>query len=430
MIRILLPDEPDYEAEVARLVDRGRAVPPAVMESARAIVAEVQARGDDAVREFCQRFDGTTPTQLELGRDEIEAAAATVAPPVRAALERAAARIRAFHERQRLSGYEFTDADGVRLALRVAPLRRVGLYVPGGTARYPSSVLMTAVPAKVAGVPEVVMTTPGPAPETLLAALLAGVDRVFTLGGAQAIAALAYGTQTVPRVDKIVGPGNAWVAAAKRLVYGAVDIDAIAGPSEVLIVADEAADPAWCAADLLAQAEHDPLAVPVLVTPSRPLAAAVARALEEQLADLPRRAIAAAALTGQGRIVVVADVAAAVRFANDFAPEHLELQVRGARAALPAITTAGAVFVGAYTPEPLGDYLAGPNHVLPTAGTARWASALGVYDFVRQSTVLEYDRAALERHAADTQTLAAVEGLDAHGRAVALRLGPGGRRGP
>jgi histidinol dehydrogenase len=428
MLRILLPDEPDYQAEVARLIDRGRALSSAVTEVVRTIVAAVQERGDDAVLEFCRRFDGTAPDRFELGRDEIEAGAATVAPAVRAALERATARIRAFHERQRVAGYEFTDADGVRLGLRVAPLQRVGLYVPGGTARYPSSVLMTAVPAKVAGVPEVVMTTPGPAPETLLAALLAGVDRVFTLGGAQAIAALAYGTRTVPRVDKIVGPGNAWVAAAKRLVYGAVDIDAIAGPSEVLIVADESADPAWCAADLLAQAEHDPLAVPVLVTPAVPLARAVAQAVEAQLADLPRRAIAAAALTAQGRIVVVADVAAALRFVNDFAPEHVELQVRGARAALPAITAAGAIFVGPFTPEPLGDYLAGPNHVLPTAGTARWASALGVHDFVRHTTVLEYDRAALERHAADTQCLAAVEGLDGHARAVALRLGPGGRR--
>ncbi|MBI5482028.1 MAG: histidinol dehydrogenase [Deltaproteobacteria bacterium] len=428
MLRILLPDEADYHAEVARLLDRGRAVPPAVEETVRAIVADVQRRGDEAVREYCARFDGGAPERFELRRDEIEAAAAAATPEVRAALERAAARIRAFHERQRVAGYDFTDADGVHLGLRVAPLGRVGLYVPGGTARYPSSVLMTAVPAKVAGVPEVVMTTPGPSPETLAAALIAGVDRVFTLGGAQAIAALAYGTRSVPRVDKIVGPGNAWVTAAKRLVYGAVDIDAIAGPSEVLIVADETAEPAWCAADLLAQAEHDPDAVPVLVTTSAALAAAVARAVETQLADLPRRAIAAAALAGQGRIVVVADVAAAVRFANEFAAEHLELQVRAARAALPAITAAGAVFVGPFTTEALGDYFAGPNHVLPTAGTARWASALGVHDFVRQTTVLEYDRDALQRHAADVQRLAQVEGLDAHGRAVAVRLGPGDHR--
>jgi len=428
MIRVLAPADADYAAEVARLLRRGAGLPPAVETAAREIVAAVRERGDAAVRAYCERFDGRAPEPFELGPEAVAAGAAAVAPAVRAALERAAGRIRAFHERQRETGYDYTDADGVRLGLRVTPLARVGLYVPGGTARYPSSVLMTAVPAKVAGVREVVMTTPGPSPETLAAAQVAGVDRVFALGGAQAIAALAYGTASVPRVDKIVGPGNAWVAAAKRLCYGAVDIDAIAGPSEILIVADETADPAWCAADLLSQAEHDPLAVPVLVTPAPALAAAVAREVAAQLARLPRREIAAQALAAQGRIVLVADRAAALRFAEEFAPEHLELQLAAAETALAQVTTAGAVFVGRHTPEALGDYLAGPNHVLPTAGTARWASVLGVHDFVRRSTILEYSAAALRRHAADAQTLAAVEGLDAHARAVAIRLAGEGDR--
>ncbi|HEY3353968.1 MAG TPA: histidinol dehydrogenase [Polyangia bacterium] len=425
MLQILDPARADDAREMERLVHRAAALPPAVEQAARAIVEDVRARGDDAVREHTARLEGRALAAFELTPAEVAAAAARVAPPVRAALEHAAARIRAFHERQRPVAVDYTDADGVRLGLRPVPLARVGLYVPGGTARYPSSVLMTAVPAKVAGVGAIVMTTPGPSPETLCAALVAGVDRVFVLGGAQAVAALAYGTASVPRVDLIVGPGNAYVAAAKRLVFGAVAIDSIAGPSEVLIVADEGAAPDLVAADLLAQAEHDALAVPVLVTPSRALAAAVSQAVAAQVARLPRRATAEAALAANGRAVVTADLAAALAYAARFAPEHLELMVAEPRAALAQVPTAGAVFLGAMTPEAAGDYLAGPNHVLPTGGTARFASALGVYDFVRFQTVLEYTAAALARHAPDIERLADVEGLAAHARAVARRLGRG-----
>jgi histidinol dehydrogenase len=311
----------------------------------------------------------------------------------------------------------------VRLGLRVAPLARVGLYVPGGTARYPSSVLMTAIPASVAGVGEVVMVTPGPSPETLLAARLAGVHRVFELGGAQAVAALAYGTATVPRVDKIVGPGNQWVAVAKRQVYGEVDIDSVAGPSEVLVVADDTAEPAFVAADLLAQAEHDTEARAILVTTSAALAAAVEEELARQLATLPRAAIARAALARYGTAVIVESIAAAVEVANRYAPEHLELQCRDARAVAARLTTSGAIFVGKWASEATGDYLAGANHVLPTGGAARYASPLGVYDFRKRTSIVEYDQAAAAAHAADIAALAEVEGLDAHGRSATLRAG-------
>jgi histidinol dehydrogenase len=311
----------------------------------------------------------------------------------------------------------------VRLGLRITPLARVGLYVPGGTARYPSSVLMTAIPAKVAGVGEVVMVTPGPSAETLLAARLAGVDRVFELGGAQAVGALAYGTATVPRVDKIVGPGNQWVAVAKRQVYGEVDIDSVAGPSEVLIIADADAPPAWIAADLLAQAEHDVEARAVLVTTSAALAAAVDVELERQLATLPRAAIARAAISAHGAAVIVASIDDALAFADRYAPEHLELQLPlpAARAAAARLRNAGAIFVGKWASEAAGDYLAGANHVLPTGGAARYASPLGVYDYVKRTSIIEYDEHAAHAHAADIAALAACEGLDAHGRSALIR---------
>ncbi len=311
---------------------------------------------------------------------------------------------------------------GARLELRTQPLARVGIYVPGGTARYPSSVLMTAIPAGVAGVAEVVMVTPGPSAETLCAARVAGVDRVFEIGGAQAVAALAYGTATVPRVDKIVGPGNQWVAVAKRMVFGEVDIDSVAGPSEVLIVADDGADPRWIAADLLAQAEHDTEARPILVTTSAALADAVADAVEAQLASLPRVAIARPSIDRYGAVVIVDSLDDALALAERYAPEHLELQLRDARAVAARVRRAGAIFVGAYTPEAAGDYTAGPNHVLPTGGAARYASPLGVYDYIKHTTVLELDRAALAAQAADIRALAEVEGLDAHGRSVAIRF--------
>jgi histidinol dehydrogenase len=424
MLRQLRTSSPDASADLAALLDRSTRMAEGVDDAVAAILADVRARRDAAVAEYTRRFDKREPASgsYELPRARWDAAAAQVAPALRDALGFAAARIRAFHDRQREPDLDLT-LDGVRLELRVTPLARVGLYVPGGTALYPSSVLMTAIPAKVAGVPEIVMVTPGASNEALLAARLAGVDRVFELGGAQAIAALAYGTETVPRVDKIVGPGNAWVASAKRQVYGEVDIDSIAGPSEVLIIADGDADPAWVAADLIAQAEHDTEARAVLVTPSPALAAAVDAELVRQLASLPRRAIAERALTGHGAAVIVESIAAAVELANRFAPEHLELQCADARRVAAACTTAGAIFVGRYSSEAAGDYLAGGNHVLPTGGAARYASPLGVHDFRKRTSLIEYDAAAAAAHADAIAALAACEGLDGHGRSALLRRG-------
>ncbi|MCC6994437.1 MAG: histidinol dehydrogenase [Deltaproteobacteria bacterium] len=424
MLKVVAPADPDYVSTCARLCDRGADLPREIEDRARAIVDDVRARGDAALLEWTARLEQRTLTAatLEVPAAEWQRAADGVAPAVQRALERAAERIRHFHVRQREQAWSF-EAGGATLGLRVDPLARVGLYAPGGTARYPSSVLMTAVPAAVAGVGEVVLVTPGPSPEVLAAARIAGVDRVFQIGGAQAIGALAYGTATVPRCDKIVGPGNAYVAAAKRLVFGTCDIDSVAGPSEILVIADAAADPRHVAADLLSQAEHDTAAWPVLVTPSRALADAVAAECVRQVATLPRREIAEAALRGQGVAVVVADLAEAVRFANRFAPEHTELVVADARSWVEALRTSGAIFVGSHTPEAVGDYVAGPNHVLPTAGTARWASPLGVWDFIKRTTVIEYSAAALAEQAEDIVALATVEGLDAHGRSVTIRAG-------
>jgi len=423
LLRQLLAGTPEANA----LLDRTTRMAGDVDVQVAQILADVRARRDAAVADYTRRFDQREPANggsYELSRERWDALAAEVDPRVREALELAAQRIRAFHALQLDPDVDVT-LDGVRLELRVTPLARVGLYVPGGTARYPSSVLMTAIPAKVAGVPEIVMVTPGASREALLAAKLAGVDRVFELGGAQAVGALAYGTETVPRVDKIVGPGNAWVASAKRQVYGEVDIDSIAGPSEVLILADAAANPAWIAADLIAQAEHDTEARAVLVTTSGVLPAQVDTELVRQLADLPRRAIAEHALRTHGAAVIVTSLAEAIDFANRFAPEHLELQLAGAREVAARCTTSGAIFVGAYSSEAAGDYLAGANHVLPTGGAARYASPLGVHDFRKRTSIVEYDATAAAAHAEAIAALAACEGLDGHGRSALRR----GRRG-
>ena len=415
MLRHVRADSPEATA----MLDRTTRFEDGVDDAVAEILAAVRTRGDEAVAEYTRRFDKREPP-YEVDRARWDALAAKVASPVRAALELAAKRIRAFHERQIEPDLDL-ELDGVRLELRVTPLARAGLYVPGGTALYPSSVLMTAIPAKVAGVREVVMVTPGASAEAMLAATLAGVDRVFELGGAQAIGALAYGTASVPRVDKIVGPGNAWVASAKRQVYGEVDIDSIAGPSEVLIIADASAKPAWLAADLLAQAEHDRSARAVLVTTSTELATAVDAELVRQLADLPRRAIAEHAITHHGAAVIVASIDAAIAFANAWAPEHLELQLADAREVASRCTTAGAIFIGAWSSEAAGDYLAGGNHVLPTGGAARYASPLGVHDFRKRTSLIEYSEAAAKAHADAIGTLAAIEGLDAHGRSALIR---------
>ncbi len=417
---------PDFEAAVAALCDRTASSSPEVDAKVRDIIADVRARGDAAVRELTEKFDGRSPGPsgtYEIPRSRWDKAAEGLSPDVWRALERASERIRTFHTKQVESGYTLEEP-GVYLELRVAPLERAGIYVPGGTAAYPSSVLMNAIPARVAGVQDIVMVTPGATDATLAAARLAGVHRVFEIGGAQAVAALAYGTESVPRVDKIVGPGNQWVAAAKRLVFGDVDIDAVAGPSEVLIVADDGGEPRWIAADLLAQAEHDVEARPILITTSAEIAAQVEVGLARQLADLPRADIARRSLESYGTCVVVDSIELAVELANRYAAEHVELQVHDAVNVADRITTAGAIFVGAFSAEAAGDYIAGPNHVLPTSGAARFGSPLGVYDFRKRTSIIRYAYQGLVNQVADITRLAKIEGLDAHGRSAAMRLAP------
>lgn len=414
--------------EVEALAAHASTDDPALREAVAAIVGEVAARGDAALVEFTRRFDGSQPrtlADLRVGRDALEAAAREVDGELLASLRRAADNIRAFHERQVERGFVDLDADGTLLGQRVLPLRRAGIYVPGGRAAYPSSVLMNAIPAAVAGVDEIVMVSPAPGgemlPVVLAAAFVAGVTEVIQVGGAQAIAALAYGTESIRRVDKIVGPGNKWVAEAKRQVFGRVDIDMVAGPSEILVIADGAADPLHVAADLIGQAEHDPDAIAWVVTPSEALAAAVPAALERLLDANPRRDVARAALSANGAIVVVPDLDAAAAVAEMRAPEHLELLVAEPLALAARIRNAGAIFLGAHSPEPVGDYFAGPNHVLPTGGSARFASPLGVYDFVKRTSLIGYSAARLRAHAADVIRLAESEGLHGHAEAVRVR---------
>lgn len=420
MLRTIIEGEPGFEFQLKALADRPAAMPESIELAVRTIVVNVREHGDVALRELTQRFEARTLSAIELSRTDWEVQAASVSAPVRAALAEAAARIRRYHERERYQSYQ-TDEAGVRLTCRYSPLARVGIYVPGGTALYPSTVLMTAVPAKVAGVREVFMTTPGPSPETLAAALEAGVDRVFLVGGAQAIAALAYGTESIPRVDKIVGPGNAYVAAAKRLVFGDVGIEMIAGPTEVVIAADATANPAWVAADLIAQAEHDALAVPILVAVGKQVAERVAQEVDRQLADLPRQAIAAKAIAAQGVAIVVGDAATAIAIVNRLAPEHAGIALDDARQWADKVTAAGAVFVGHQACEALGDYFAGPSHVLPTGGSARFSSPLGVGDFLKRTSFIEYDAGAVRRQSEAVACLAEVEGLSGHARSVLLR---------
>lgn len=389
--------------------------------AAREIIEAVRRGGDAAVAALTLRFEQRV---IEPGRFEIDAAARAAActrvePSVREALAFAAERIAAFHRTQLPT--EGRTEDG-SLRSRPTPLRRVAVYAPGGTAAYPSSVLMTAVVAKVAGVDEVCLFTPRPADVVVLAAEIAGVDRIYAVGGAQAIAAAAFGTESIARFDKIVGPGNAYVTAAKRQVFGACDVDGVAGPSEILVVADDSASPRLVAADLISQAEHDELACAVLVTDSPALAAAVDAALREQLATLPRAAMAARALQDHGAAVLVAGRAQMVEAANDYAPEHLELLVRDPDALVGALRTCGAIFVGPHTPEAAGDYTAGPSHVLPTAGAARFGSPLGVWDFIKYTSVLRLGAADLRAQAGAIVTLARAEGLEGHARAVELRV--------
>jgi len=417
-----------FSRRLAFLEARGERTSTAVERQVRTIVDAVRRRGDSALFAYTRRFDGIalTARTVEVPRAAMASAERALSRQIRRDLRLAARRIAAFHRRQRQASWRFCDATGTILGQEVRPLDRAGVYIPGGTAVYPSSVLMNVIPAKVAGVGEVIGVTPagmdGVHPAVLAAAHIAGVDRLFRVGGAQAVAALAYGTRSVPRVDKICGPGNIYVATAKRLVFGAVDIDMVAGPSEVLIIADASARPDLIAADLLSQAEHDPLAAAILVTPSAPLIARVQAALASQLTELPRREIARRSLARHGTAFVTADLGEAVAIANRIAPEHLELAVRQPERLLGAIRHAGAIFLGEQAPESLGDYLAGPNHVLPTGGSARFASPLGVYDFIKRSSVIGASLRALVKLGPSVMRLAELEGLHAHARTVERRL--------
>jgi len=424
---ILDTRDPGFETAFAALLGAKRESAADVDAAVAEIIEQVASRGDAALIDYTKRFDRIelTPATLRLSREEITAGAEAARADTVAALHLAAERIESFHRHQLPAPIDYVDAPGVRLGLRWRPIAAAGLYVPGGTAAYPSSVLMNAIPAKVAGVERLVMTVPAPDgplnPLVLAAARLVGIDEIYRIGGAQAVAALAYGTATVPPVDKIVGPGNAYVAAAKRRVFGRVGIDMIAGPSEILVVADRKNDPAWISADLLSQAEHDAAAQAILITDSLEFAAAVEAAAARHLDRLPRADIARASWKANGAIVIVADWREAVPLIDRIAPEHLELAIENPDALAAKVHHAGAIFLGRFTPEAIGDYVAGPNHVLPTARSARFASGLGVLDFMKRTTIVGCDADSLEALAPAAIRLAEAEGLDAHALSLALR---------
>ena len=420
---------PGFEAELDKLLAFESAQDEGVERATTDILAAVRARGDAALIEYTARFDRWTPASpaaLVVPLDEARAALKALPPVEREALEFAAGRIRVFHERQQQESWRIDAGDGTVLGQQVTPLDRVGLYVPGGKAAYPSSVLMSAVAAKVAGVRELIMATPTPGGEVnaavLAAAALAGVDRIVRVGGAQAVAALAFGTATVPAVDKIVGPGNAYVAAAKRRVFGRVGIDMVAGPSEVLVIADASANADWVAMDLFSQAEHDEIAQAILITPDAQLLERVAASMQRQMQAMPRRAIIEASLAARGALIHVRDLDEACDLANRIAPEHLELAVADPERLLAKIRHAGAIFLGHYASESLGDYCAGPNHVLPTSRTARFSSPLGVYDFQKRSSVIGVSPEAARTLGKAAATLARAEGLEAHARSAEWRM--------
>ena len=423
MIRIIECDNPQ---EAPRLLGRQDEVLQQVDDTVAAILADVKARGDEAVKEYTARFDGAEIDRLELDPVEMSEAGSRVDKAFLDVMNKAAENIRVFHAQQQRTGYILTPRDGVVMGQRVLPLERVGVYIPGGTASYPSSVLMNVIPAKLAGVGQVVLVTPPGADgrisdDILAAAKIAGADRVFLMGGAQAVAALSYGTESVPKVDKIVGPGNIYVATAKRMVYGLVDIDMIAGPSEVLIIADENSDPEHIAVDMLSQAEHDKLASAVLVTTDRELALKVATEIEHQLKTLPRAEIARAAIEDNSAVFIVGSLDDALAVSNAIAPEHLEICLDQPFALLSGVRHAGSVFLGRQTSESLGDYFAGPNHTLPTSGTARFSSPLGVDDFVKTSSFLYYDQKAMAAVAESVGMFAEREGLYAHAKSARIR---------
>lgn len=428
----LLPLVPyaDRADRLEAVLDRRAVFDDAVERAVRDVLEDVRERGDDALLDLTERFDGVRPRALEVQADVLEGALEALDPELRATIEQASANVRQFHRAEMPDSWSLDDGDGVTLGQRIAPVERAGLYVPAGTAPLPSSVVMNAVPAQVAGVEDVVMCSPPgpdglPHPLILATARLLGIERVFALGGAQAVAAMAFGTETVPRVDVVVGPGNAYVATAKKLVVGQVGIDSVAGPSEVVVLADAGADPTFAAADLLAQAEHDARASAVLVTPSRPLAQAVALEVERLVPTLPRANVLRASLPAFGAAIVTDSMDDAVACVDELAPEHLVILSDDADALWGRIRHAGAVFLGLDTPEPVGDYFAGPNHVLPTGGTARFASALGVTPFLRRQSVLRYSPSRLHQTGERIARFAEAEGLDAHALAVRVRMQAG-----
>ena len=447
MIRKLDSTQDDFQEALDALLAFEAETDDAIEAAVAKIIADVRARGDEAVLEYTNRFDRTGAASMadfDIGQPELEAALAALPAAQRAALQTAAERIRAFHERQKqeLQGFTYTEADGTILGQRITPLDRVGIYVPGGKAAYPSSVLMNAVPAKVAGVQEIIMVVPTPVRGSvatggtgegtstkgernelvLAAAYVAGVTRAFTIGGAQAVAALAYGTETVPKVDKITGPGNAYVASAKKRVFGTVGIDMIAGPSEILVLADGTTPPDWVAMDLFSQAEHDELAQSILLCPDAAYLDAVQREIDRLLPTMPRAEIIAKSLTGRGALILTKDMEEACAISNRIAPEHLEVSSTDPHRWEPLLRHAGAIFLGAYTSESLGDYCAGPNHVLPTSGTARFSSPLGVYDFQKRSSLIEVSEAGAQVLGTIAAELAYGEGLQAHAQAAEMRL--------
>lgn len=428
MIRKFDSRAADFSAQLDALLAFESDTDEGIERTVAEILATVKKQGDAAVLDYTRRFDRldtASMSSLELPKAELKAAFDGLPAAQREALEAAAARVTSYHERQKAESWEYTEANGTRLGQKVTPLDRVGLYVPGGKAAYPSSVLMNALPAKVAGVGELIMVVPTPGGEknalVLAAAHLVGVDRVFTIGGAQAVAALAYGTQTIPQVDKIVGPGNAYVASAKRRVFGTVGIDMVAGPSEVLVIADAEANPDWVAMDLFAQAEHDELAQSILLCPDAAFIDKVAASIDKLLPTMPRKDVISASINGRGALILTRDLDEACAIANKIAPEHLELSVADARALVPKIRHAGAIFIGRYTSESLGDYCAGPNHVLPTSRSARFSSPLGVYDFQKRSSLIEVSAEGSAFLGPIAATLAHGEGLTAHARAAELR---------
>jgi histidinol dehydrogenase len=433
-MRIIRADSQEFRDFFQKLRQRGTAFTPELLGAVAQIIQDVRLGGDEALCEYTKRFDGADPavTGLEASRDEIKEAAALLAAEDREVLELAARRIEKYHLYQSAAGYVINERDGVELGQKLIPLERAGIYAPGGKASYPSTLLMAAIPARIAGVKEIILTSPARDgrlnPLIAAAAEIAGVSRIFKVGGAQAIAALAYGTQSVPRVDIIVGPGNAYVAAAKKLVFGQVAIDMIAGPSEVAIIADEGAEPSFVAADLLAQAEHDEMAAAVLFTVSETLAGRVVNEINKQLTVLPKKDIIDASLSQYGAVIITKDLELAMELVNLFAPEHLELMVEDPSFWVERVRSAGSVFLGNYTPEALGDYTAGANHILPTEGTARFSSPLGVYDFYKRMSVLSFSPQAFIRLAPPTERFARMEGLDAHANSIRVRRSRGNNR--